>query len=55
MVKRPCIAITTAMEDRMITAITKPVMIAAPHDERKFSELFMAFLLTRDNRIEKAL
>jgi CRP/FNR family cyclic AMP-dependent transcriptional regulator len=43
------------MEDRTIMAIKKSVMIAAPHDERKFSELFMAFLLTRDNRIEKAL
>jgi CRP-like cAMP-binding protein len=36
------IATTTAMEDCLVTAITKPAMIAALHDEPKFSELFMA-------------
>ena len=41
------IATTTAMEDCLITAITKAAMIAALHDEPKFSELFMAYLLTR--------
>jgi CRP/FNR family transcriptional regulator, cyclic AMP receptor protein len=41
------IATTTAMEDCLITAITKAAMIAALHDELKFSELFMAYLLTR--------
>lgn len=40
------ISTTTAMEDCLITAITKAAMIAAIHDEPKFSELFMAFLLT---------
>lgn len=30
-------------------------MIAAIHDEPKFSELFMAFLLTRNSRIEEDL
>jgi CRP/FNR family transcriptional regulator, cyclic AMP receptor protein len=49
------IATTTAMEDCLITAITKPAMIAALHDEPKFSELFMAFLLTRNSRIEEDL
>jgi CRP/FNR family transcriptional regulator, cyclic AMP receptor protein len=49
------IATTTAMEDCVITAITKPAMIAALHDEPKFSELFMAFLLTRNSRIEEDL
>ena len=39
------IATTTAMEDCLITVITKPAMIAALHDEPKFSELFMAYLL----------
>src|SRR6202158_4112462 len=38
------IATTTAMEDCLITAITKSAMIAALHDEPKFSELFMAYL-----------
>ncbi len=49
------IATTTAMEDCVITAITKPAMIAALHDEPKFTELFMAFLLTRNSRIEEDL
>jgi CRP/FNR family cyclic AMP-dependent transcriptional regulator len=49
------IATTTAMEDCLITAITKPAMIAALHDEPAFSELFMAYLLTRNSRIEEDL
>src|ERR1700736_57584 len=49
------IAITTAMEDGMITSITKEAMIAALHDEPKFSELFMAYLLTRNSRVEEDL
>jgi CRP/FNR family transcriptional regulator, cyclic AMP receptor protein len=49
------IATTTAMEDCLITAITKPAMITALHDEPIFSELFMAFLLTRNSRIEEDL
>jgi CRP/FNR family transcriptional regulator, cyclic AMP receptor protein len=49
------ISTTTAMEDCLITAITKAAMIAAIHDEPKFSELFMAFLLTRNSRIEEDL
>src|ERR1700682_238823 len=46
------ISTTTAMEDCVITSITKEGMIAAVHDEPKFSELFMAYLLTRDSRLE---
>jgi CRP/FNR family cyclic AMP-dependent transcriptional regulator len=42
-------ATTTAIEDCVITSITKDAMIAAIHDEPNFSELFMAHLLTRDN------
>jgi len=49
------IATTTAMEDCVITSITKDAMIAAIHDEPKFSELFMAYLLTRNSRIEEDL
>jgi len=49
------IATTTAMEDCLITAITKTAMIGALHDEPKFSELFMAYLLTRNSRIEADL
>src|SRR6202049_1124003 len=49
------IATTTAMEDCLITAIAKAAMIAALHDEPKFSELFMTYLLTRNSRIEEDL
>ena len=48
------IATTTAMEDCLITAITKTAMLAALQDA-KFSELFMAYLLTRNSRIEEDL
>jgi CRP/FNR family transcriptional regulator, cyclic AMP receptor protein len=49
------ISTTTAMESCIITAITKTAMIAALHDEPLFSEMFMAYLLTRNSRIEEDL
>ena len=49
------IATTTAMENCVITSITKAAMIAALHDEPKFSELFVAYLLSRNSRIEEDL
>jgi CRP/FNR family transcriptional regulator, cyclic AMP receptor protein len=49
------IATTTAMEECVITSITKEAMIAALHTEPKFSELFMAYLLTRNSRVEEDL
>jgi CRP/FNR family cyclic AMP-dependent transcriptional regulator len=49
------IATTTALEECLITAITKPAMIAVLHDEPKFSELFVAYLLTRNSRVEEDL
>src|ERR1700689_2693961 len=49
------IATTPAMEQCVITSITKEAMIAALHDEPKFSELFMAYLLTRNSRVEEDL
>src|ERR1700735_5688364 len=49
------ISTTTAMEDCVITSITKAAMISALHDEPTFSELFMAYLLTRNSRIEEDL
>jgi len=49
------IATTTAMEECVITSISKAAMIATLHDEPKFSELFMAYLLTRNSRIEEDL
>src|ERR1700737_3472040 len=49
------IATTTAMEECVITSITKEAMIATLHAEPKFSELFMAYLLTRNSRVEGGL
>jgi CRP/FNR family transcriptional regulator, cyclic AMP receptor protein len=49
------IATTTAMEDCLVTAITKAAMLAVLHDQPKFSEMFMAYLLTRNSRIEEDL
>ena len=49
------IATATAMEECLITAITKTAMLTALHDQPKFSELFMAYLLTSNSRIEEDL
>ena len=49
------IATTTAMEECLLTVITKTAMLAALHSEPKFSEMFMAYLLTRNSRIEEDL
>jgi CRP-like cAMP-binding protein len=49
------IASTTALEDCVITVIAKAAMVAALHDHPKFSELFVAYLLTRNSRIEEDL
>lgn len=49
------IATATAMEECLITAITKAAMLTALHDQPKFSELFVAYLLTRNSRIEEDL
>jgi CRP/FNR family transcriptional regulator, cyclic AMP receptor protein len=45
----------TAAGECLITRITKVAMIAAMHDEPEFSELFMAYLLRRNSRIEEDL
>jgi CRP/FNR family transcriptional regulator, cyclic AMP receptor protein len=49
------IATATALDGCLVTAITKAAMLAALHDQPKFSELFMAYLLTRNSRIEEDL
>jgi CRP-like cAMP-binding protein len=49
------VATTTAIENCVITAITKDAMKAALHDEPAFSEMFVAYLLTRNSRIEEDL
>jgi CRP/FNR family cyclic AMP-dependent transcriptional regulator len=49
------IATTTAMEPCIVIAISKSAMKAALHEHPKFSELFVAYLLTRNSRIEEDL
>jgi CRP/FNR family transcriptional regulator, cyclic AMP receptor protein len=49
------ISTTTAMDDCTITRIAKVAMIATMHSEPGFSELFMAYLLERNGRIEEDL
>src|SRR6187455_2933756 len=49
------ISTTSAMEDCLITVITKAAMIKWLQDEPMFSEFFMAYLLTRNARIEEDL
>jgi CRP/FNR family cyclic AMP-dependent transcriptional regulator len=49
------ISTATAMDHCVITAITKDGMLAALHNEPQFSEMFMAYLLTRNSRIEEDL
>lgn len=49
------IGTTIALERCIITAIAKGTMIAALHDHKELSEVFVAFLLTRNGRIEADL
>jgi CRP/FNR family cyclic AMP-dependent transcriptional regulator len=49
------IATTTAMEDCVVTAITKQAIKAALRDQAALSEVFMAYLPTRNSRIEEDL
>jgi CRP-like cAMP-binding protein len=49
------ISTTTAMEECLITSIAKAAMLTALKSEPKFSELFMAYLLSRNSRIEEDL
>jgi CRP/FNR family cyclic AMP-dependent transcriptional regulator len=49
------IATTTALEQCVITSITTQAMKAALHEQPTFSDLFVAYLLTRNSRIEEDL
>jgi CRP/FNR family cyclic AMP-dependent transcriptional regulator len=49
------IATTRAVDECVVTRLEKATMIATIHDEPEFSELFMAYLLTRNGRIEEDL
>ena len=44
-----------AIVECLITRIDRAAMITTMHDEPEFSELFMAYLLTRNSRIEEDL
>jgi len=48
-------ATSHAMEECLITSITKKAMLAALHSEPKFSAFFIAYLLSRNSRIEDDL
>ena len=48
-------ATSQAMEDCLITSISKPAMFAALNSEPRFSAFFIAYLLTRNSRIEDDL
>jgi CRP/FNR family cyclic AMP-dependent transcriptional regulator len=48
-------ATSQAMESCLITSITKPAMLAVLHSEPKFSAFFIAYLLSRNSRIEDDL
>src|SRR3954451_14471711 len=49
------ISTTVAMDECVITSITRAAMLSALKSEPKFSELFMAYLLSRNSRIEEDL
>src|ERR1700704_3846553 len=51
--RRP--ATSQAMESCLITSITKPAMLAVLDSEPKFSAFFIAYLLSRNSRIEDDL
>ncbi len=48
-------ATATALGDSTLVRIDKQVMVGLLHDEPLFSELFMAYLLSRNNRIQEDL
>lgn len=49
------IATATAMEECLLTSITKTAMMEVLRTEPKFSEMFVAYLLTRNSRVEEDL
>ena len=49
------IATASAIDECVITRVEKATMIATIHNEPKFSELFMSYILARNSRIEEDL
>ena len=50
-----CMATATAMADSTLVRIDKQAMIRVLHDDPSFSELFLAYLLTRNIRVQEDL
>ena len=50
-----CMATATTAEDSTLVRIEKTAMIRVLHDEPAFSELFLAYLLARNIRIQEDL
>ena len=50
-----CVATATALDASTIVRIEKAAMIRVLHDESSFSELFMAYMLSRNVRIQADL
>ncbi len=50
-----CMATATTAEDSTLVRIDKPAMIRVLHDDPAFSELFLAYLLGRNIRIQEDL
>jgi len=50
-----CLATATAMSECSIVRLEKPATIRVLHEEPAFSELFLAYLLSRNIRIEEDL
>ena len=49
------VATTSTIDECVITRIEKATMLATIHNEPKFSELFIGYLLSRNSRIEEDL
>jgi CRP/FNR family transcriptional regulator, cyclic AMP receptor protein len=49
------LATAATMTDCVITRLEKAAIVRVLHDEPKFSEMFMAYLLTRNARVEEDL
>jgi CRP-like cAMP-binding protein len=49
------ISTTMTLEECLITSITKEAMLTTLRSEPKFAEIFMAYLLSRNSRIEEDL
>jgi CRP/FNR family transcriptional regulator, cyclic AMP receptor protein len=49
------IATASALEECLLTSITKAAMMQALRNEPKFSEMFLAYVLSRNSRVEEDL